>query len=114
GEVLRQKLHGVAQVLREALSAVGVECLGKPGPIVPVLLGPEAVGRITAALCFDRGVFANLVGFPAVSVGESRVRIPLLATHTSAQALLAAEVIGWAYKVAQQLLAHASSAGTGI
>jgi len=41
GEVLRQKLLGVAEVLRQALTAAGVKSLGKPGPIVPVLLGPE-------------------------------------------------------------------------
>jgi glycine C-acetyltransferase len=104
GEVLRQKLRRVAQVLREALTDAGVECLGKPGPIVPVLLGPEAIGRITAALCFDHGVFANLVEFPAVSVGRSRFRMQLMATHTSAQADLAASVIGWAYRIANELL----------
>jgi glycine C-acetyltransferase len=114
GEVRRQKLLGVAEVLRQALTAAGVECLGKPGPILPVLLGPEGVGRITAALCFDRGVFANLVEFPAVSVGASRFRMQLMATHTLAQAHLAAEVIGWAYEFARRLLERSTSAGTAF
>jgi 7-keto-8-aminopelargonate synthetase-like enzyme len=109
GELLRQDLRGVVQFLREALTSDGVECLGKPGPLVPVLLGPEGVGRLTAALCFDRGVFASLVEFPAVSVGASRFRMQVMATHTSAQARVAAEVIGWAYRFAKQLLAiHAA------
>ena len=113
GEVLRQKLHGVAEVLREALTAAGLVCLGKPGPLVPVLLGPEAIGRITAALCFDRGVFANLVEYPAVSVGASRFRTQLMATHTPEQVHVAADIIVWAYQVArQQLLVHSTSAGT--
>jgi glycine C-acetyltransferase len=112
GEVLRQKLHGVAQVLREALTAAGVGCLGKPGPIVPVFLGREALGRITAALCFDRGVFANLVEYPAVSINACRFRMQLMATHTSAQARFAAETVGWAYQFANKLLARSTSAGT--
>src|SRR5262249_32827814 len=79
GEVLRQKLRAIAQVFRDALTAAKVTCLGKPGPLLPVLLGPETVGRITAALCFDRGVFANLVEYPAVSAGSSRFRMQLMA-----------------------------------
>lgn len=118
GDVLRENLRAVVQFLREALTAAGVECLGKSGPLVPVLLGPEGVGRITAALCFDRGVFANLVEFPAVSVGASRFRMQVMATHTSAQAQLAAEVIGSAYRFANQLLGRptpppSASAATG-
>jgi glycine C-acetyltransferase len=83
-----------------------MECLGKTGPIVPVLLGPEDVGRITAALCFDRGVFANLVEFPAVSVGKSRFRMQVMPTHTREQVQSAAEIIGSAYLSAKQLLAQ--------
>lgn len=104
GDLLREKVKQVAQVLRETLATSGVVCLGKPGPLVPVLLGREAVGRITAALCFDRGVFANLIEYPAVSVGASRLRMQVMATHTSAQAQRAAEVIGWARQFADQLL----------
>ena len=114
GEVLRQNLHGLAQVLREALMPSGVVCLGKPGPLVPVLLGREAVGRITAALCFDHGVFTNLVEYPAVSVGASRLRMQVMATHTPAQARFAAEVIGRASQAAKKLLARSTSAGTTV
>jgi glycine C-acetyltransferase len=110
GDLLREKVSHVAHVLREALAASGVVCLGKPGPLVPVLLGREAVGRITAALCFDRGVFANLIEYPAVSVGACRLRMQVMATHTCAQAQRAAEVVGWACGFAEQLLDAASSA----
>ena len=113
GEVLRQKVLLLAQVLRETLTPSGV-VLGKPGPLVPVLMGREGVGRITAALCFDSGVFANLVEYPAVSVGACRFRMQVMATHTPAQAQFAAEVTAWAYQVAQKLLAHPTSAGTAV
>ena len=113
GEVLRQKVLLLAQVLRETLTPLGV-VLGKPGPLVPVLMGREGVGRITAALCFDSGVFANLVEYPAVSVGACRFRMQVMATHTPAQAQFAAEVTAWAYQVAQKLLAHPTSAGTAV
>jgi len=110
GDRLREKVSGLAHVLRDTLAASGVVCLGKPGPLVPALLGREAVGRITAALCFEHGVFANLIEYPAVSVGACRLRMQVMATHTSAQAQQAAEVIGWASRFAQQLLGRAATA----
>jgi glycine C-acetyltransferase len=114
GDRLREKVSGLAHVLRETLAASGVVCLGKPGPLVPALLGREAVGRITAALCFDRGVFANLIEYPAVSVGACRLRMQVMATHTRAQAQRAAEVIGWASEFAQQLLGRAAAAAPKV
>ncbi|HEX7795531.1 MAG TPA: aminotransferase class I/II-fold pyridoxal phosphate-dependent enzyme, partial [Vicinamibacterales bacterium] len=109
GDGLREKVSSLAHVLRDTLAASGVVCLGKPGPLVPALLGREAVGRITAALCFDHGVFTNLIEYPAVSVGACRLRMQVMATHTHVQAQRAAEVIGWASQFAAQLLARAAA-----
>jgi 7-keto-8-aminopelargonate synthetase-like enzyme len=114
GQRLRERVVDVARMLRETLSALGVACLGEPGPLVPVLLGREAVGRITAALCFDRGVFANLIEYPAVSVGACRLRMQVMATHTSVQAEQAAEVIGWAKLCATQLLGPGSDMPSSV
>ena len=72
----------------------------------------ESVGRITAALCFDHGVFANLIEYPAVSVGACRLRMQVMATHTCEQAQRAAEVIGWASEFAKQLLGRATAAAS--
>ena len=115
GDLLRERVSDLANVLRDALAASGIVCLGKPGPLVPALLGREAVGRITAALCFDRGVFTNLIEYPAVSVGACRLRMQVMATHTCAQAQQAAHVIGWACQIARQLLhaAPRASASSG-
>ena len=110
GDLLRERLSHVAHVLRETLATSGVVCLGTPGPLVPVLLGREGVGRITAALCFDQGVFANLIEYPAVSVGACRLRMQLMATHTRAQAQRAAEVVGSACQFARQLLGRVADA----
>lgn len=112
GDLLRERVSRVAQVLRDTLATSGVVCLGKPGPLVPVLLGREAVGRITAAVCFDGGVFANLIEYPAVSVGACRLRMQVMATHTCEQAQRAAKVIGWACRFAEQLLGRADAASS--
>lgn len=113
GEGLRQRLLGLVRCLRAALELAGVRCLGQPGPVVPAFLGPERVGRVTAALCFEAGLFANLVEFPALSVGASRFRMQVMASHTDEQAERAAGVIGQAYRVATQLFAPGSAGSPG-
>ena len=111
GDDLRRRLLEVVNCLRDALQHSALRCLGEPGPVVPVFLGPEGVGRITAALCFDAGLFANLVEFPAVAVGASRFRMQVMASHSEAQVERAAGIIGEAYQFATKLFAdHGSSA----
>jgi len=105
GDDLRRKLVEVVHCLRDALQSSGLRCLGKPGPVVPAFLGPEGVGRITAALCFEAGLFANLVEFPAVAVDASRFRMQVMASHTNAQAERAAHIIADAYRFAKELFA---------
>jgi len=109
GNDLRRRLLEVANCLRDALQRSGLRCLGQPGPVVPAFLGSEGVGRIAAALCFDAGLFANLVEFPAVAVGASRFRMQLMASHTAAQVERAAGIIGEAYQFSTKLFADHNS-----
>lgn len=109
GDALRSQLLRAATTLRNAMGQDGIKCLGNPGPLVPVLLGPEAIGRITASLCFDSGLFANLVEFPAVSVGASRFRMQLMASHTDEQVHRAASIIGRSYRSAMQIIEQQTS-----
>jgi len=110
GDELRLQLIRAVNCLREALQRAGVRVLGQPGPLVPAFLGPERLGRITQALCFEAGVFANLVEFPAVSVGASRFRMQVMASHTAEQVERAADIIGEAYLFANQLFAGSKDA----
>lgn len=112
GDDLRRKLVGVVHCLRGALQSSGLRCLGEPGPVVPAFLGPEGMGRITAALCFEAGLFANLVEFPAVAIGASRFRMQVMASHTNAQAERAADIIGEAYRFAHELFAAHGKSST--
>lgn len=82
GARLRADLHRVVLSLRAEFAARGVCCLGEPSAIVPVPIGNEKVGRVASSILFDRGVFANLVEFPAVAVGSSRFRMQCMASHT--------------------------------
>ena len=93
GDVLRSRLMSAICGLREALEARGIEVMGVPSPIVPVLLGNEGIGRIATSLCFRRGLFTNLVEFPAVPVDKVRYRMQVMASHTPEQGEKAAQII---------------------
>jgi glycine C-acetyltransferase len=84
GECLRANLRHIVHKLRFELAEEGIACLGIPSAVVPVPIGNEKVGRLASAALFRRGIFANLVEFPAVAVGSARFRMQAMATHTDA------------------------------
>ena len=85
GERLRADLMRNAVELRALLQEEGLRCLGKPSPIVPLLLGPESATRIAGMLLARRQVFVNPMEFPGVPLGAARLRLQLMAQHTPAQ-----------------------------
>jgi glycine C-acetyltransferase len=90
GDRLRTRLMSVVHHLRSELMLSGLHCMGIPSGIVPVHIGSEKVARLVSATLFRRGVFANLVEFPAVAVGASRFRMLAMAAHTGAHVRQAA------------------------
>jgi 7-keto-8-aminopelargonate synthetase-like enzyme len=64
---------------------------GHPSPIVPVVLGDEAVAVAAAAALLERGIVVPAIRPPTVAPGTCRLRVTLSAVHTDAQvdALLA-------------------------
>lgn len=90
GERLRLRLMDNILSLRNELQAQGLTVMGEPSPIVPVLLGSEALARRAAKLLPDHGVLANQVEFPAVPEGRARFRLQVMAGHEPEQAQLAA------------------------
>ncbi len=93
GDELREALMTAVYTLRGALGARGVRCLGEPSAVVPVMVGHTGVARIASGEVLKRGLFANLVEFPAVGVRAARFRLQVQSSHTPAQALQAAEII---------------------
>jgi 7-keto-8-aminopelargonate synthetase-like enzyme len=102
GERLRQRLMDNIRSLRHELQAQGLTVMGEPSPIVPVLVGSEALARRTAKLLPDHGVLANQVEFPAVPEGRARFRLQVMAGHQPEQSRLAARGVAAAVAQAQQ------------
>ena len=102
GDALRASARAASLALRGALAERGMRCLGEPSPVVPVPVGEAPVARLAARLVFGRGVFVNLVEYPAVPVRGSRFRMQVMATHTEAQVWRAADVVAGAVEEARE------------
>jgi 7-keto-8-aminopelargonate synthetase-like enzyme len=83
GHELRWMLMKRIRQLRSALRNSGLEILGDPSPIVPVVIGDEALARRVSRRLPELGVVANLVEYPAVAKGNARFRFQVMPTHTS-------------------------------
>jgi glycine C-acetyltransferase len=82
---LRDRLHGNARRLRQALEGVGFTL--KPGqhPILPVMLGDAALAGKMADKLLERGIYVIGFSYPVVPQGQARIRIQLSAAHTPEQ-----------------------------
>jgi glycine C-acetyltransferase len=107
GEALRARVRGNAVALREGFAERGIGCLGDPSPVVPVPVGDAAVARLAAKRVFERGVFVNLVEYPAVPVRGSRFRMQVMAGHAPEQVRRAATIVADAVDEAREVVASA-------
>jgi glycine C-acetyltransferase len=83
GRDLRWLLMKRVGQLRNALIAEGLQVMGNPSAIVPVVVGDEALARIASRRLPELGVVANLVEYPAVAKGNARFRLQVMPDHTA-------------------------------
>lgn len=81
GAARRQRLEQNIAHLRRRLAEAGFTMLGRPSPIVPVLLGEVSFARRITAEMIRNGVLLNMVEYPAVSKNSSRWRLQLMSDH---------------------------------
>lgn len=104
GEELRAKARTNSLALRDAFAERGIQCLGEPSNVIPVPVGDPKVARLAAKLVFERGVFANLVEYPAVRLRDTRFRMQVMSSHTPEQAREAADVVAGAIEEARKVV----------
>lgn len=83
GQQLRWQLLKRVVQMRDALTAAGLSVIGDPSPIVPVLVGDEALARMVSRRLPELEVIANLVEYPAVAKGNARFRLQMMPSHTA-------------------------------
>lgn len=82
GAQRRDRLARNALSVRRRLSDAGFDVRGKPSPLVPVVLGPRDISRLTTRETHERGAFANLVETDAGQRRLCRWRLAVMADHT--------------------------------
>jgi glycine C-acetyltransferase len=95
---LRQRLHGNARWLRNALEAAGFKI--KPGehPILPVMIGDAALASKFSERLLELGIYVIGFSFPVVPHGQARIRVQVSAAHTQEQLKKALEAFSKAGK----------------
>jgi 7-keto-8-aminopelargonate synthetase-like enzyme len=93
GDERRTRLMRAITALRSGLTERGLTVLGQPSPIVPVMLGNDALARLASREMGEAGLLANLVEYPAVSLNSARLRMQVMADHSPAQARTAAWLV---------------------
>jgi glycine C-acetyltransferase len=112
GDQRRAALLERVGTLRAALAERGLTCLGDPSAVVPVLIGQTALARVASAGVLRRGLFANLVEFPAVGVRAARFRMQVMSDHTTEQAREAAAIMAEAVSEARATLLSSAPAAS--
>ncbi|MGA3360785.1 MAG: 8-amino-7-oxononanoate synthase [Solirubrobacteraceae bacterium] len=90
------KLQATAEVLRRELAAAGIAAPEGRTQIVPLIVGDaDAAVRLSEA-ALARGVFAQAIRPPTVPEGSSRLRLTVMASHTTSELAVAAAAIAQA------------------
>jgi len=109
-----EKLQAMAALLRQELRAAGIEAPAGETQIVPLVAGSaEAALRVSAG-ALARGVFAQAIRPPTVPEGSSRLRLTVMASHTSAELAAAAAAIAAAAEEARVTLSGAAVAAEPV
>jgi glycine C-acetyltransferase len=112
GHALRSVLMERIGQLRDALTAANLKYVGDPSPIVPVVVGDEALARLVSRRLPALEVITNLVEYPAVAKGNARLRLQMMPTHSLESIRALASRLRKAIDLAQVEYAHHRAALT--
>ena len=78
---LIERLWENTRFFKSGLQALGFDTGASESPITPVIVGEGARAMALSDRLFEKGVFAQGIGFPTVPQGKARVRTIVTATH---------------------------------
>jgi 7-keto-8-aminopelargonate synthetase-like enzyme len=86
GQTKRQSLFEKSAYLRRRLTELGFTCVGQDNlPAIPVHIGAEDKAVQFAELLWQQGIFCVPFRWPAVPLGQARLRVTVMANHTDDQ-----------------------------
>jgi glycine C-acetyltransferase len=81
----RQRLWDNQRYFVQRMEDLPYKLIATETPIVPIMIGEEALCEKLAGVLRVEGIHIDAVKFPAVPIGKSRLRVQLNAGHTRAQ-----------------------------
>ena len=82
---LVEQLERNAKFMREGFKQLGFDTGHSESPIIPIIIGDDALTFKTWSDLFENGVFVNPVISPATAPGHQLLRTSYMASHTRDQ-----------------------------
>jgi glycine C-acetyltransferase len=89
-----ERLWANARRFKEGLTRLGFDTGISETPITPILVGEADLAMKFSDRLFERGVFAQGIGYPTVPKGKARLRTIVTATHTEEDLDRALDILG--------------------
>ena len=89
-----EKLWDNTRFFKAGLDQLGFNTGMSESPITPVIVGEAATAAKMSDTLFERGVFAQSIGFPTVARDKARLRTIVAATHTKEDLQYALDTFG--------------------
>ncbi len=89
-----QRLWSNTRRFKDGLLSLGFNTGKSETPITPVMVGEGDLAMRFSDRLFERGVFAQGIGYPTVAKGKARLRTIVTATHTDEDLDLALAILG--------------------
>ncbi len=80
-----ERVNEIADYMRREYQRLGFDTGTSETPVIPIIIGDDALTFMTWKLLFENGVFVNPVISPAVAPGRQLLRTSYMATHTNEQ-----------------------------
>ena len=91
---LIERLWSNTKRFKAGLAKLGFNTGVSETPITPIIVGEADMAMRFSDRLFERGVFAQGIGFPTVAKGKARLRTIVTATHTEAELDQALDLLG--------------------
>jgi len=89
-----EKLWDNTRFFKAGLGSLGFNTGMSESPITPVIVGEAATAAKMSDTLFERGVFAQSIGFPTVARDKARLRTIVAATHSKEDLQYALDTFG--------------------
>jgi glycine C-acetyltransferase len=106
--IWREKLWDNILYLKRGLHDLGLDTGNSESAIIPVITGDPGLNAEACKLLLQAGVYANQIGYPAVPKKNARIRMSVMATHTTEQLDLVLNAWEWVDKTLKLSAKHKS------